>query len=301
MTVGMLGRKVGMMRVYDGAGRVRPVTAIELGPNRVTQLRTNDRDGYEAVQVGYSGDRKRVTRSERGHLREAGVDEALTLLREVKPDGSDFTLGQELLVDQYTPGEYIDVTGTSKGRGFAGGVKRWNFKGGPATHGAKKHRGPGSVGAGTYPGKTWKGQKMGGHMGARRKTVRNLLVVQIDVGRNLILVQGSVPGPNGGLVSIQPAARNPLADYEAPEPFAPDENAVVAAPSAEVDETPDDTVEDTVVDEAAVEETAADDAADEAPVDEVADEAPADDAEADSDSSADSDDDEATESEEEQA
>ena len=289
MTVGMLGRKVGMMRLYDGSGRVRSVTAIELGPNRVTQLRTSDRDGYEAVQVGYSGNRKRVTRPERGHLREAGVDEALTVLREMKPDGSDFTLGQELLVDQYTPGEYIDVTGTSKGRGFAGGMKRWNFKGGPASHGASKHRGPGSVGAGTSPGKTWKGQKMGGHMGARRKTVRNLLVVQVDVSRNLILVQGSVPGPNGGLVSIQPASRSPLADYEAPEPFAPDEPAVVAAPAAEVDETPDDSVEDAAVDEAAV--------------DESAEEAPA---EPDADSSADSAsaesaDDESTESEAEQA
>jgi len=291
----MIGRKVGMMRLYDGTGRVRPVTAIELGPNRVTQLRTSDRDGYEAVQVGYAGDRKRVTRPERGHLREAGVDEALTMLREVKPDGSDFTLGQELLVDQYTPGEYIDVTGTSKGRGFAGGMKRWNFKGGPATHGAKKHRGPGSVGAGTYPGKTWKGQKMGGHMGARRKTVRNLLVVQIDVSRNLIMVQGSVPGPNGGLVAIQPAVRKPLADYVAPEPFAEDENAVAAAPAAEVDETPDDSTEDTAIDEAAVEETAADETADDEPVEEATDEP-----DADSDGSDDSDD-EATESEEEQA
>jgi hypothetical protein len=168
-------------------------------------------------------------------------------------------------------------------------MKRWNFKGGPASHGASKHRGPGSVGAGTYPGKTWKGQKMGGHMGARRKTVRNLLVVQVDVSRNLILVQGSVPGPNGGLVSIQPASRSPLADYEAPEPFAPDETAVVAAPAAELDETPDDSVEDAAVDEATV--------------DESAEEAPA---EPDADSSADSAsaesaDDESTESEEEQA
>jgi large subunit ribosomal protein L3 len=264
MTVGMLGRKVGMMRLYDGAGRVRPVTAIELGPNRVTQLKTTDRDGYEAVQVGYSGDSKRLTQPERGHLREAGVDETLTLLREMKPDGSDFTLGQELLVDQYTPGEYIDVTGTSKGRGFAGGMKRWNFKGGPASHGASKHRGPGSVGAGTYPGKTWKGQKMGGHMGARRKTVRNLLVVQVDVSRNLILVQGSVPGPNGGLVSIQPGFRTPLADYEAPEPFPPDENAVVATPAAEVDETPDDSLEEGAVDETAADEAAVDETRDEA-------------------------------------
>ncbi len=273
MTVGMLGRKVGMMRLYDGTGRVRPVTAIELGPNRVTQIRTIDRDGYEAVQIGHKGNRKRVTRPQRGHLREAGIDEPLTLLREVKPDGSDFTLGQELLVDQYTPGEYVDVTGTSKGKGFAGGMKRWNFAGGPASHGAKKHRGPGSVGAGTSPGKTWRGQKMGGHMGARRKTVRNLLVVQVDVGRNLILVQGSVPGPNGGLVSIQPAVRSPLADYEPPEAFAPDESA--AAPAVEADDVAADAPDDVAADapdetagaEAAAEagETTDDSAADETP------------------------------------
>ncbi|MEE8337326.1 MAG: 50S ribosomal protein L3, partial [Dehalococcoidia bacterium] len=152
-------------------------------------------------------------------------------------------------------------------------MKRWNFAGGPASHGAKKHRGPGSVGAGTSPGKTWRGQKMGGHMGARRKTVRNLLVVQVDVGRNLILVQGSVPGPNGGLVSIQPAVRSPLADYEPPEAFAPDESA--AAPAVEADDVAADAPDDVAADapdetagaEAAAEagETTDDSAADETP------------------------------------
>ena len=301
MTVGMLGRKVGMMRLYDGAGRVRPVTAIELGPNLVTQIRTMDRDGYEAVQIGHKGNRKRVTRPERGHLRGAGIDEPLTLLREMKPDGSDFTLGQELLVDQYTPGEYVDVTGTSKGKGFAGGMKRWNFAGGPASHGAKKHRGPGSVGAGTSPGKTWRGQKMGGHMGARRKTVRNLLVVQVDVGRNLILVQGSVPGPNGGLVSIQPAVRSPLADYEPPEAFAPDEAEV--APAVEADETAADAPDEAATGEASTEaaetadETTADETAEasDAPAEQSDDDNGGDGADTDADS------DQADESEKEQS
>jgi large subunit ribosomal protein L3 len=245
MTVGMIGRKVGMMRVYDGAGRVRGVTVIEVGPNRVTQLRTSDRDGYEAVQVGFRGNRKRVSRPERGHLREAGVDEPLTELREVSSDGSDFTLGQEILVDQFTPGEYVDVTATSKGRGFAGGVRRWGFAGGPKTHGqSDKWRGPGSVGAGTYPGKTWKGQKMAGHMGARRKTVLNLLVVQTDPSRNLLLVGGSVPGPRGGLVNVTPARRAPLEGYEPPEPFAPAEGSATldeSVPADAADAAEDDT------------------------------------------------------------
>jgi large subunit ribosomal protein L3 len=246
MTVGMIGRKVGMMRVYDGAGRVRGVTVVEIDPNRVTQLRTSDRDGYEAVQIGHRGNRKRVSRPERGHLREAGVDEPLTRLREVPSDGSDFTLGQEITVDQFTPGEYVDVTATSKGRGFAGGVRRWGFAGGPKTHGqSDKWRGPGSVGAGTYPGKTWKGQKMAGHMGARRKTVLNLLVVQTDASRNLLLVEGSVPGPRGGLVNISPARRAPLEGYEPPEPFAPAEGSATSAESApEAADVAEDVAED---------------------------------------------------------
>jgi len=218
MSLGMIGRKVGMMRLYDGGGRVRAVTAIELGPNRVTQLRTGDRDGYEAVQIGYRGDRKRLTRPARGHLRPAGVEEPLSILREFRVDDiSEFSLGQELSVDRFSPGAFVDVSGISKGRGFAGGVKRWGFRGGPKTHGqSDKHRGPGSVGAGTTPGKVWKGQKMAGHMGARRKTVRGLLVVLIDRSRNLIFVQGSVPGPSGSIVTVSPAMRSALEGFDPP-------------------------------------------------------------------------------------
>ena len=218
MAVGMIGRKVGMMRLYDGTGRVRAVTAIELGPNRVTQLRTGERDGYEAVQIGHRGDRKRLNRPARGHLRQAGVEEPLSVLREFRiDDASEFSVGEELRVDRFIPGTFVDVTGTSKGRGFAGVVKRWGFHGGPKTHGqSDKHRAPGSIGAGTTPGRVWKGQKMAGHMGARRKTVRDLLVVLTDVSRNLILVEGSVPGPNRGMVTVSPGRRTALQEFQPP-------------------------------------------------------------------------------------
>ena len=221
MVVGMIGRKVGMMRLYDGSGRVRAVTAIELGPNRVTQLRSDDRDGYEAVQVGHRGDRKRLTRPARGHLRQAGVEEPLGALREFRTDDSaEYSLGQELRVDRFSPGAFVDVSGVSKGRGFAGVVKRWGFHGGPKSHGqSDKHRGPGSIGAGTTPGRVWRGQKMAGHMGARNKTVRNLLVVLTDTDRNLLFVEGSVPGPRNGIVVVRVGRRSALRDYEPPSPL----------------------------------------------------------------------------------
>lgn len=221
MAQGMIGRKIGMMRLFDGGGRIRACTVIELGPNRVTQIRSSERDGYEAVQVGFPGNRKRLTRPARGHLRQAGVDELLGVLKEYRiEDASAYELGQELTVADFEPGQYVNVTGTSKGRGFAGVVKRWDFAGSPKTHGGKKPRGSGSVGAGTSPGRTWRGQKMGGHMGARRKTVLNLLVVQTDLSRNLIFIEGSAPGPNSGFVSIGPARKPTLAGYEPPPPFA---------------------------------------------------------------------------------
>jgi len=252
----MIGRKVGMMRLYDGGGRVRAVTAIELGPNRVTQLRTGERDGYQAVQIGYRGKRKRLTRPARGHLRQAGVEEPLSVLREFRVDDlSEFTIGQELSVDRFTPGAFVDVSGTSKGRGFAGGVKRWGFRGGPKTHGqSDKHRGPGSIGAGTTPGRVWKGQKMAGHMGARSKTVRDLLIVLTDLSRNLIFIQGSVPGPNGSIVVVRPGRRSALDEFDPPviedallsaapeqadEPAEPEENDAASEPEATAEDDDD--------------------------------------------------------------
>lgn len=245
MAIGMIGRKVGMMRIYDGGGRARGVTVIELGPNVVTQLRTPERDGYAAVQMGFDGNRKRVNRPERGHLRRAGVETlAIDELREFRIDSVDeYELGQALTVEQFEPGQYVHVAGTSKGRGFAGGVKRWNFHGGPKTHGqSDRHRAPGSVGAGTTPGRVFKGQKMAGHMGARNTSVLNLLVVLTDPSRNLIFVEGSVPGPAGGIVFVQDGRRPALADYTPPvlpstgdavEVIEVDEAVAAAAPAAE--------------------------------------------------------------------
>ena len=275
----MIGRKLGMMRLYDGGGHVRAVTVIELGPNRVTQLRTLERDGYEAVQVGYSGNRKRLNRPQRGHLREAGLEgQALSLLREFPADASsDHATGDVVSCDQFEPGQYVDVSGVSKGRGFAGGVKRWGFHGGPKTHGqSDRHRAPGSIGAGTTPGKVWKGQKMAGHMGARNTSVLNLLVVQSDPIRNLIFVEGSVPGPNKGLVTVTPARKPARSDFEPPElpePPAmaadepepePEETVAVedeaAEAAAEDDATEDEATEDEAIEDDAVETTAEDEA-----------------------------------------
>ena len=235
MIHGMLGRKVGMMRLYDGAGRARGVTVIQLGPNRVTQLRTEERDGYVAAQLGFSGDRKRLNRPSRGHLRSAGIEgETLTLLREFPVDNlDDHKVGETITVGQFQAGSFVSVQGTSKGRGFAGSVKRWGFHGGPKTHGqSDRHRAPGSVGAGTTPGKVFKGQKMAGHMGARTISVLNLLVVATDPARDLLFVDGSVPGPPNGIVQVTPGRRSPLADYEPPVIPEPDvmEEPVAADP-----------------------------------------------------------------------
>jgi large subunit ribosomal protein L3 len=218
MVSGMIGRKVGMMRLYDGAGRVRAVTVIEVAPNRVTQLRTTERDGYEAVQLGFPGTRKRINRPLRGHLRRAGVDEMLTALHEFPLNGETFERGQTVHVaDAFTPGEYVDVSGVSKGRGWAGGIKRWHFHGGPKTHGqSDRHRAPGSVGSGTTPGKVWKGQKMAGHMGQRTAKVMNVLVVLTDPQRNLLFVEGSVPGAVDRVVTITHGRRPALRNFAPP-------------------------------------------------------------------------------------
>ena len=255
MIRGMIGRKLGMMRLYDGGGEVRAVTVIELGPNRVTQRRTLERDGYEAVQIGFSGNRKRLNRPQRGHLGKAGLgNETLSLLQEFPADTpSAHETGEVLTCDQFEPGQYVDVAGVSKGRGFAGGVKRWGFHGGPKTHGqSDRHRAPGSIGAGTTPGKVWKGQKMAGHMGARNTSVLNLLVVQSDTARNLLFVEGSVPGPNKGLVTVTPGRRPPRSGFQPPELPAP--------PAVEIDEPEPDEPEEAVTAEAEAETTGASEA-----------------------------------------
>jgi large subunit ribosomal protein L3 len=207
MIRGMVGRKLGMTQIFDETGLVHPVTVIECGPNVVTQIRTLEKDGYEAVQLGFGQD-KRLNRPERGHLKPSGY-ENLGDLREFKADNlGDFEVGQVIKADAFTVGEIVDVTGTSKGRGFQGGVKRHGFRGGPKTHGqSDRHRAPGSIGASATPGRVLKGMRMAGHMGHDRVTIQNLKVLRVDVERNLLLVEGSVPGHNKSLVLIRRAVK----------------------------------------------------------------------------------------------
>jgi len=210
---GILGRKVGMTQVIKDSGEVVPVTVVEAGPCYVTQVRTLERDGYRAVQLGYGETKsKHLTKGQLGHLQKAGVPE-LRHLRELRiREDEVYEIGQQVLVDVFSPGEYVDVEGKSKGRGFAGVVKRYNFAGGPRTHGqSDRQRAPGSIGACATPGKVWKGQKMPGRMGGKRVTVQNLEVVLADPERNLLAVRGSVPGPNGGLVLVKIARKQKVA------------------------------------------------------------------------------------------
>ncbi|MFQ3663934.1 MAG: 50S ribosomal protein L3 [Chloroflexaceae bacterium] len=208
MVHGMLGRKIGMMQVFTAKGEVVPVTVISAGPCVVTQVRTVERDGYEAVQLGFEEvPARKLTRPQQGHLRGAGA--MLRVLREFSADNpQEHSVGEVINVDLFQVGQKVDVSGTSKGRGFAGVVKRHGFRGGPKTHGqSDRHRAPGSIGAGTTPGRVWKGQKMAGRMGGKRVTVQNLEVVEVIPERNLLLVKGSVPGARNGLLHIRRAVK----------------------------------------------------------------------------------------------
>ena len=201
MLQGFLGKKIGMTQIFREDGRVVPVTVIEAGPCVVTQVKTLESDGYEAVQLGF-GDVKRRNKPQAGHLKNSKLSRCL---REVSTDDtSEFEVGQTIGVDIFEAGEKIDVIGKSKGRGFAGVMKRWNFGGGPRTHGqSDRARAPGSIGGGTTPGKVYKGLKMAGHMGNRRITVKGLEIVEIDFERNLLLVKGGIPGATNSLVQIR--------------------------------------------------------------------------------------------------
>ncbi len=204
MTVeGLLGRKLGMLQVFDDEGRLRGATALEVGPCWVTQVRTEEKDGYAAVQLGY-GEKKKLNKPASGHLAASGAPN-LRHLAEFRATG-EVSLGDQVGADIFEQGELVDVTATSKGRGFQGGVKRHHFRGGPKTHGqSDRHRAPGSIGAGTTPGRVFKGTRMAGHMGAARTTVRNLEVIARNDERGVIFVAGTVPGPPGGLVRVRHA------------------------------------------------------------------------------------------------
>ncbi len=201
MIRGYLGKKIGMSRIFRDDGSVVPVTMIQAGPCSVTQIKTNDTDGYQAVQLGFDPVKK-LNKPESGHLKGSSP---VRHLREVKADDvTEFELGQQISVDIFEPGELVDVIGKSKGRGFAGVMKRHGFGGGPRTHGqSDRARAPGSIGGGTTPGRVFKGLKMAGHMGNARTTVKNLEVVQVDPERNLLFLKGGVPGAPNGLLVIR--------------------------------------------------------------------------------------------------
>ena len=211
MAIGLVGRKCGMTRVFTEDGASVPVTVIEALPNRVAQVKTEETDGYRAVQVTM-GSRKpsRVTKAQAGHYARAGIEagEGLWEFRLAADEGADLAPGAEIKVDAFSDGQVVDVSGVTIGKGFAGTVKRHNFRMQDATHGnSVSHRVPGSIGQNQTPGRVFKGKRMAGHMGAAKATAQNLTVVRVDAERNLLLVKGAVPGARGGRVIVRPAAK----------------------------------------------------------------------------------------------
>jgi large subunit ribosomal protein L3 len=232
MAIGVVGRKAGMTRVFTDAGETIPVTVIEVLPNRVTQVKSQEKDGYRAVQVTYGTRRPQLySKAATGHFAKANVapGKALVEFRLTEADKIDLKPGTEVKVDLFKAGQAVDVTGTTLGKGFAGVMKRHNFGGLPASHGVSvSHRSPGSIGQRQTPGRVFKGRRMSGHMGVVRRTTENLKVVQVDAERNLLLIRGAVPGAEGGQVIVRPslkAARRALRKTVAP-------TKVGSAPSA---------------------------------------------------------------------
>jgi large subunit ribosomal protein L3 len=202
---GIIGKKVGMTQVYAEDGRAYPVTVIEAGPCVVVQRKSKDKDGYSAVQLGLveAGKAKRVTKPMKGHFEKAGLPPCRVLREFRVADGAEVKVGDKVSVGLFAAGDTITVSGTSRGLGFQGVVKRYHFRGGAATHGSMFHRAPGSIGASAFPSRTLKGMKAAGHMGSDRVTVRNVQVVRVDAGNNLLVVRGSVPGAGGSIVVIR--------------------------------------------------------------------------------------------------
>src|SRR5262245_53799951 len=210
MSPGILGRKIGMTQVFRPDGQVVPVTLLKAGPCMVTQRKTPATDGYDAVQIGLLEFVKpaRINKPQAGHLKKAGA-EGVKRMREFRlgEGASDLKAGDKVLVDQFKPKDKVDVVGISKGRGFAGVVKRHHFRGGEGSHGSMFHRAPGSIGASSLPSRVLPGMRMGGHMGNEQVTVRNLEIVEVDVEENVLAVKGAVPGPNGAYVLVRRAKR----------------------------------------------------------------------------------------------
>lgn len=209
MTIGIVGRKSGMTRIFTDDGLSVPVTVIEAEPNRITQVKSVETDGYGAVQVTVGSRRaSRVNKPAAGHFAKAEAEAGRNLWELRNDEGVQFEVGGQITVEIFEAGQIVDVTGTSKGKGFAGAVKRWNFSMQDATHGnSLSHRAPGSLGQNQSPGRVFKGKKMAGHMGAERVTTQNLEIVKVDAERNLILIRGAVPGAPGGDVIVRPAVK----------------------------------------------------------------------------------------------
>jgi large subunit ribosomal protein L3 len=204
MQKAILAKKLGMTQIFDENGKVIPVTVIEAGPNPVIQKKTVENDGYSAVQVGFIDIKdKKANKPKKGHFAKAGVSPKRYLREFRLDDVSAYNIGDEIKADIFAAGEKIDVTGITKGKGFAGTVKRWGTHRGPMTHGSGYHRGPGSMGMCSSPGRVFKGKRLPGHMGVERVTIQNLSVVRIDLDQNIILVKGGLPGPKGGLLIIK--------------------------------------------------------------------------------------------------
>ena len=205
---GILGKKLGMTQIFTEEGIVVPVTVVEAGPNVVTQVKTVEKDGYNAIQVGFEDAKeKSLNKPQKGHLAAANV--LKKHLKEFRVDAvEEFTVGQEIKADLFAAGEKIDVTGTSKGKGFQGPIKRHGQSRGPESHGSRYHRRPGSMGACSFPGRVFKNKKLAGHMGSVKVTVQNIEVVRVDADKNLILVKGAIPGPKGSMVTIKEAVKS---------------------------------------------------------------------------------------------
>jgi len=206
---GVLGEKLGMTQVWDDQNRVVPVTVVKAGPCVVTQVRTPENDGYSAVQIAFGAiDARKVTKPQAGHFAKAGVTPRRHVAEIRTEDATEYTLGQELGPDTFEVGQMVDVIGTTKGKGFAGVMKRHGFHGLRASHGVqRKHRSPGSIGGCATPGRVFRGMKMAGRMGSDRQTTQNLLIAGVDMERGLLLIKGAIPGPTGGLVFVRTAVK----------------------------------------------------------------------------------------------
>lgn len=241
----LLGKKIGMTQLFMEDGRLVPVTAIEAGPCVVIQVKTPEKDGYSAVQLGYGeikkGKRKKVSKPLKGHFARAKVSPQQYLAEVPVDEGGEYKVGQKLTADVFSEGEYVDVTGVSKGKGFAGVVKRWGFRGGPSSHGSHFHRTTGSIGGASTPSRVFKGKKMPGHLGQAKAVVQNLEVVKIEPELNLILVKGAVPGAKNSQVVIRASVKGKAPRKKPPaKEKAPAEEKVAAKEGAKPEEKPKD-------------------------------------------------------------